>query len=664
MDKLYLDLEFYGDELLCCGVKWNNLRTHVEETIAQPVKDLLAHPNTIKVCHSKADWRWLKQNGYEVAGPLEDTMVKAWVLDENTPLTLEDCARRYCGIKMDKRIKSINKEPYFRTDHDEWVHLKDAPLTQVMKYNAEDVEATYRLDQELNKRMDAQAWRYYYEEEQRPFTSVLLDMECNGLPIDLDAAAVLKEKLLPRIKNQEGMMDKLLGYKLVLADGRPGYGSSDLLAKVLFETVWYQEGKIEHGQVVGKAALRDWCAKYHDIKKSEVTDEMIEEIRERVVRDATPPGFVVQKVTPKNLVGYYVRKGYDLPATPPADPDAKNPKPSTAMPVLLSTFPDHEFIKELQEWSKLRKVVTTYLDAYPKYTKDGRLYGTFSQTGTKTGRLSSARPNLQNQPAQGWLGKEIRSLFKGRLVVGDYSQLEPRLLAHFSQDEKLLEVYDKGIDVYAVTAAGIFGGHYKDYGESHPQRKMAKPLFLGDQYGAGYKKLTMLLRLNGFPVTDYEVQKFQARLHSTYATATAWKHAMVREAHRTGYVQTLDGHRRRLGEKLRDKNWKNRGYGERQAVNAIIQGSAGDVVRRAMVAAHSDFPELMMLAQVHDEVLFEARPGVLMSSVQDMLWDMKYVFEVGHDFDLSVPLVFDPQIVSSWAGKGGNDDIDWGEDEA
>lgn len=657
MDKIYLDLEFIDDKLLCVGFKWGHDVTQVQPDIDDvlALKEALADPEVIKVCHSKADWRWLLANGYELAGPLEDTMVKAWVLNENTPLDLEYCAKRYCNITMDKRIKSVAKEPHFRCDDGAWVHLKDAPLDQVMKYNKEDVEATFKLNEELDRRLKAEGWWGYYVDEQRPFTEVLVRMEDNGLPLDMEAAEKLRKRLVPKINQQVGKLDTVLGYPLRLADGRPGYGSNDLLTKVLFEDVWFQPAKLEHGQDISKATLRKEIAERDGKKPSQVTEDEVALEKENRIK--VPPGFELQKVTPKNLVGYYTRRGYGLPPTPPADPEAKNPKPSTAMPVLLSTFPDHPFIKELQEWSKMRKVLTTYLDAYPRFYKDGRIHGTFSQTGTKTGRLSSARPNLQNQPAQGWLGKEVRRLFKGRLVVGDYGQLEPRLLAHFSQDPKLLEVYDEGLDIYAVTAAGIFGGSHKDYHEKHPKRMMSKPLFLGDQYGAGAKKLWVLLRLNGFSVSLSEVQMFQDRLHSTYSTATAWKEGVKRTAKVKGYVETLDGHRRRLdfgGE----KNWKNRGYGERQAVNAIIQGSAGDVVRRCMVMAHKEFPELHMLAQVHDEVLWEASPMAQQKDIAAMLWDVQYVMEEGHGFDLSVPLKFDPQLAQTWADKG-HDGIEW-----
>jgi DNA polymerase I-like protein with 3'-5' exonuclease and polymerase domains len=670
MDRVVFDLEFTGDprkpesgHLIAVGYKFNDDPVVVQDHLSEWLLAVLADPKVISIGHSKTDWRYVEQAGFPVRGPLHDTMVMAWVLNENTPLSLEYVANRYCGIEMDKRIKSVAGEPYFRLDSGEYVHLNDAPYAQVAKYNAEDVEATAALYDTLKAEMQGTAgWWDYFLREQVPFTNTLLRMELSGIPLNEDKAQELKLKLVPRLSEQAQKLDHILGYPLRKKDGDPGYGSGNLLRSVLFEKVWYEHASVPHALDLRKATLVGELALRYKKKKSEVTQDEVDTYKQALVKQYTPKGFTVQKITPQNLVGYYTRRGYGLPATPPSDPQAKDPKPSTAMPVLLSTFPGHGFITELQQWSKLRKVITTYLDAYPKFTHEGRLYGHFNQTGTKTGRLSSARPNLQNQPAHGELGEKVRGLFEGRLVIGDYSQLEPRLMAHFSQDERLLEVYAEDLDIYAVTAAGIFGGHHRDYDDHHPKRKMSKPLFLGDQYGAGFKKLTMLLRLNGFDVTPDEVKRFQAKMHAYFGTLTAYKEDLVKEARSTGHVVTLDGHRRRLNVALKDRNWKNRGYGERQAVNAKVQGSAGDVVRRAMVRAGDEFPMLDMLAQVHDEVLWEPHPEYTQPYIASILPDLQYVMEVGHEFDLTVPLKFEPVLANSWAEKGASG-IEWLEED-
>jgi DNA polymerase I-like protein with 3'-5' exonuclease and polymerase domains len=667
--KVCVDLEWGPhDNLLIAGYRvfptadgtWSSTLT--SEGINHHLKLLLADESIVKVGQSKADWKWLRQHGYEVNGPLHDTMVMAWVLDENTPLGLDYLVKRYCGHQMDKRLSSVAGRAMFRCNDNTLVPIEDAPVDQLKAYNAGDVYWTAALYDTLAKRMETSGWWGYYEQEQVPFTRVLLEMELSGIPIDLEAADVLKQNLRLDQLRQVDKLDRTLGYPLRKRDGGPGYGSSTLLRNVLFEKVWYEETSVPHEMDMRKTRLIENIAEERGIKKSEVTPGMVDDYKFDLVDKYKPQGMTVQKVTPKNFVGFYTRRGYGLPPTPPSDPEAKHPQPTTAMPVLLTEFAGHDFVMALADWAKTRKVITTYLDAYPKFSKDDRLYGSFNQVGTKTGRISSARPNLMNQPAHGPLGKQIRELFKGNLIVGDYGQLEPRLLAHFSQDPKLLEVYAEGLDIYAVTAAGVFGGKPQDYDEKHPKRKMAKPLFLGDQYGAGYKKLTMLLRLNGFDVSHDEVKRFQDRMHATFGVAQAWKENVVRVAKQKGYVVTLDGHRRRLDSQFKDRNWKNRGYGERQAVNAIIQGSAGDVVRRCMVRAHDEFPEFKMLAQVHDEVVWESLAD--QQYAESLFPDLQYVMEVGHDFDLSVPLKFDPTICASWADKG-VDGITWpdGEDD-
>ena len=786
MKELIFDLEFVGDprkggRALCCGWQWGvDGEVHCSEVIPDEVLKAVADPNVITVCHSKADWRWFREAGLEVEGPLHDTMVMAWTVNENTPLSLSYCAKRYCNTVMDKQLRQSQGEVYLDASDGQSYLLSDLsydihsevspegedadllfcevclqagsakagkaegccavrqrlslsipPGTSVLEqtwsggrasasgrketpavlalgrgsasrqrdsrrqstresmrtalghsagnasrpclcllrdelkeYNRRDVAATAKLYYTLKQKMIDTAWWEYYLDEQVPFTSVLLDMEMNGIPIDLGKVETLRQELEPRLEDQEQTLTDILGYRI-------NFGSGDQLRSVLFEKVWFEKDSIPHGRDLRKPTLVSDIAENSKVfvtdkprTKASVTDDEVEELKSGVVRSVTPAGFTVQKVTPKNLVGYWTRKGYGLPETPPTEKSVENgnPKPTTAISTLLATFPDHPFVVELSQWSKIRKVITTYLRNYPKYTHRGYLYGTFSQTGTKTGRISSARPNLMNQPAHGELGQKVRELFVGRLIVGDYGQLEPRLMADFSQDPVLLQAYTEGIDVYALTAAGIFGGSYRDYDEKHPKRKLSKQLFLGDQYGAGFKKLTMLLRLNGFPLEFDEVKRFQSKMHATYGVLMAWKEDVIREAHRKGYVETLDGHRRRLAVSLQDRSWKNRGYGERQAVNARVQGSAGDVVRRCMIAAADEFPNLPQLAQVHDEVLWEVPDYISQMAAEGILPELREVMEQGHGFDLGVPLVFEPGICRNWSEKGLKD-IQWFDDE-
>ena len=299
----------------------------------------------------------------------------------------------------------------------------------------------------------------------------------------------------------------------------------------------------------------------------------------------------------------------------------------------------------------MTKVLTTYLRKFPAIAYEGRVYGRFNQTGTVTGRLSSSEPNLQNIPAHGDLGPRVRQLFRAApstlLLVGDYSQLEPRLMAHFSQDPLMLDIYQNDRDFYITTAEGIWGETIK---HEDPRRGIAKTYCLAMGYGAGERKLQQILTINGYPLPMNEVSWQYAKLRELYGTFFEWREVVIRSAKRKGYVQTIGGQHRRLAAQFKSTTWKARGYGERQAVNAIIQGSAGDIVRRAMMRFdQADWWTLNLLAQVHDELVweFEAQRYAHMKS-EEVMRQLADTAERGHGFQLSVPLVFEPHIGATW----------------
>ena len=254
------------------------------------------------------------------------------------------------------------------------------------------------------------------------------------------------------------------------------------------------------------------------------------------------------------------------------------------------------------------------------------------------------------------------------LVVGDYSQIEPRLMAHWSRDPRLTSVYlDGGGDVYIDMARAVF----ETDDVTREQRDICKTLVLGMSYGAGDKKVGAILTVNGYPTSVETGAEYVSRLRSTYPVFFSWRDEVIGQAHRDGFVSTIGGRHRRLGASFLDsRNFKLVGYGERQAVNAIIQGSAADIVRRVMVACQTRVvPEFELLAQVHDELVWEWR-GELCSKAglgghaadcglrpSDMqLAELREVAETGHGFNLRVPLLFDVHVGDSWySGKEGID---------
>lgn len=217
-------------------------------------------------------------------------------------------------------------------------------------------------------------------------------------------------------------------------------------------------------------------------------------------------------------------------------------------------------------------------------------------------------------------------------------------MAHFSQDPRLMEVYTRGEgDVYVDMARGIFGD-----GWTKEHRTICKTLVLAMGYGAGDKKVGSILTINGMPTDVVTGAAYVAALRDTYPVFFEWREQVIARVHQTGYVQTLGGRHRRLKAQFVDRrNWKNVGYGERQAVNAIIQGSAADIVRRTMVHCNKaeELRAFLLLAQVHDELLWEVKEA---DATQEALDFIKWQGEVGHGYELRVPLVFDPELGASW----------------
>jgi DNA polymerase I-like protein with 3'-5' exonuclease and polymerase domains len=607
------------------------------DLVAAHLQEMLADDERPKVSMTKFDPRHLTLQGWDIGGPVYDLQVMAWVMNENQMLALDPLAKRYTGTTMDKRIKRRDGAPWFTCDCG-----KSMPMTQLdaqmdgaechwvafREYCRRDVEAETKLFNTLRSRLEDTAWLDYFLEEESPFTSVLLSMETAGLPVNLTDSEELRARL--EVEAADARQALLSDASLPLGFN---VNSGDQMAAYLYSKVFELTATLDLGEwAVG--ALKECLDGGHE----DCEDDLH-------VVDMLPERFTVDSVGRTAVHGRYTLKGRGLPPTKKTD---SGKRWSTSSPVLKANLVAvaDPWVRKLLDYRKVDKVLTTYLRRFPELAQGGRLYGRFNQTGTKTGRLSSSEPNLQNIPARGDLGEAIRGLFQGLLVVGDYSQLEPRLLAHFSQDPVLLDVYRTGKDVYNVTGSGIFGMQVE---KGMPERDISKVVFLGDQYGMGNDALAAMLTVNGFVTTPDTAKGYQQELHSLYRVAELWKAEVRRSVKSKGYVVTIGGRHRRLKAAFEDRrNWKNVGYGERQAVNAIIQGSAGDIVRRCMVAFVNGFTRIRLLAQVHDELVWEV-PDFLFGDDR-LLAELQRVGETGHGYSLTVPLVFEPHFGKSWFG--------------
>src|SRR5262249_11109560 len=283
---------------------------------------------------------------------------------------------------------------------------------------------------------------------------------------------------------------------------------------------------------------------------------------------------------------------------------------STDADVLEQLALNHELPAKIIEHRTLAKLKSTYADALPTLIspRTGRIHTTFNQLVAVTGRLSSATPNLQNIPIRTELGRRIRAAFVPepgrRFLAADYSQIELRILAHVSGEESLVEAFRRGEDIHRRTAAEVFGVEPDKV--TPEQRDVAKTTNFSVIYG-----VTAFGLSRGLDMTPKQPQAYLGHVFARQVKVKAYRERTVAEGRERGYVSTLLGRRRYLPE-LKSGNPNLRGFGERMATNAPIQGTAADLTKIAMVRMAKELAarglRARMLLQVHDELLFEAPP--------------------------------------------------------
>lgn len=318
---------------------------------------------------------------------------------------------------------------------------------------------------------------------------------------------------------------------------------------------------------------------------------------------------------------------------------------STSEEVLEKLRSKHPIIGKLLEYRSLKKLLSTYIDALPEliYPETGKIHTSFNQAVTSTGRLSSTNPNLQNIPVRDELGREIRKAFTADnedciFFSADYSQIELRIMAHLSGDEHMIEAFRSGADIHAATAAKIYGIPVEEV--SSDMRRKAKTANFGIIYGISVFGLAERLS-----IPRAESKELIDGYFRTYPGIRAYMDKSIQVAKENGYVETLFKRKRFLPD-INSHNAVVRGYAERNAINAPIQGSAADIIKLAMVRIHRRFEHEQlrskMILQVHDELNFNVWRDELNKVKQIVLEEMEQVIP------LQVPLIADCGEGKNW----------------
>jgi DNA polymerase I-like protein with 3'-5' exonuclease and polymerase domains len=574
------------------------------------------------VAHTNYDLRWLVLDGLKLGDELEyhDTKVMAWMDDSAQELSLDALAVKYLRVKPKKPIRMRKGRVMFdlglwrgRPDLPKLVPIEDVPWPTMQAYNESDLKVEARLYELLRDRLQARGlWQQFLEEE-APFSKLLIEMEVTGLPFDRDEAKAML--------TQTNATIEWLRAKLAAATGAIDFNpsSNPQVAAFLYGELWKQDVKFEIPRLVGVSA-----------------DDKLE-----LVKKIAPDNVEVVRVGRDYAYGVQWLDGRGWKPLRMKDPATGERRITVSSKKLDVVYGDDPWVQDFVAYKRETKL-RGYLEGWIEAEHRGMLHGRFDQSGTISGRLAGREPNLQQVSKE----SDVRTLFRGDLAVGDYGQLEARLAAHFSGDPTMLDIFRNERDLYGVLAARSWGGPETKENE---HRDLAKVVWLASQYGAQGDTLAQTMAEGG--VRGYSGDDANALLRDIQKTVPRmfeWRDEVIAQARVDGYVTTIGGRVRALAD-INSAAWQLRYSAERQAVNTYVQGSAADIVRRAMLAARRAVaPSTARIClQVHDEILWKRGPKFTDATLKRL----RAVCETGTGYRLDVPLKFELSMAESWADK-------------
>jgi len=530
------------------------------ETLAA-LREVLENPDVGKIGQNlKYDMIVLRSAGVELQGVQFDTMVASYLLDAGERNhNLDELAQRYLNhtnIKISELIGSGKTQK----------RMDEVPVAAITAYAAEDADVPLRLLPILAEKLSSSELTELFETLELPLIEVLVELESNGIRVDVERLAELSRQYGERVAALEAEVYDLAGHSFNIA-------STKQLQQILFE-----EQKLP---VLAKT------------KTGASTDaDVLEELA----------------------------RLHPLPA-------------------------------KIIEYRQFAKLKNTYVDALPQLVnpRSGRVHASFNQSVAATGRLSSSDPNLQNIPIRTESGREIRSAFlpghEGwQLLAADYSQIELRVLAHFSGDETLCKAFAADEDIHALVASQVYGVPLDEVTGS--MRRAAKAVNFGVIYGQSPFGLAKSLN-----ISQEEAARFINEYFDRYPGVEKFLAKILADCREKGYVSTVLGRRRAIRGIRPDgegsKGGRQRNLPERTAINTVIQGSAADLIKQAMIAIHRrlrcESLAAKMLLQIHDELIFEVPAHELDCLAKLVAQEMAGVQQ------LAVPLKVDVKIGRNWA---------------
>jgi DNA polymerase-1 len=520
-------------------------------------KKVLEDPRIEKIGQNlKYDALILKKYGIDLAGPVFDTMVAHHLIQPGLKHNMNYLAETYLNYSP------VSIEDLIGTKGKGQGNMRDVPIEQIKEYAAEDADVTWQLKQLLEKELKKEGIESFFREVEMPLLLVLMEMEQEGVKIDVDELKRFAGELTNRLINLEKSIIEMAGMDFNI-------NSPKQVGEVLFQRLKIDDkaGKTKSGQF-------------------STNEEVLQKIKD-----------------------------------------------------------NHPIIPLILEQRGLKKLLTTYVEALPQLVvkETSRLHTSYNQSIVVTGRLSSSNPNLQNIPIRDEDGREIRKAFVSAgeeylFLSADYSQVELRLMAHLSEDAHMLEAFNKGEDIHAATAARIYKIPLEEV--TSDMRRKAKTANFGIIYGISAFGLAE--RLN---IPRSEAKGLIDGYFDNFPGVKTYMEQCISLARDKGYVETLFGRKRYLPD-INSRNAIVRGMAERNAINAPIQGTAADIIKKAMVDIQKRMKaenlKSKMILQVHDELNFD----VFKPELDKVKVLVKEAMESA--VNLKVPLLVDMGVGQNW----------------
>ena len=531
-----------------------------------------------------------------------------------------------------EREKALQIVNIFKPAYEDPKILK---VGQNLKY---DLEVLRNYDIELKGKMwDTMIAHYLIQPELRHNMDFMAEVYLNYKTIHID------ELIGPKGKNQRSMRDlsPTLVYEYACEDADITLRLKNKLEPELkrfeCEDLFYNI-EMPLMPVLAEMEMNGVCLDTESLKEtSEILNSRLKEIEHRIYELA---GHSFNIASPKQVGGVL----FDELKIVEKAKKTKTGQYVTSEEVLQQLKNKHEIVADILEYRGLTKLLGTYIDTLPQLInpRTGHIHTSFNQTVTATGRLSSSDPNLQNIPIRGEDGKEIRKAFipePGCLFFSaDYSQIELRVMAHLSNDQEMIKVFSEGKDLHAATAANIYKKPIEEV--TRDERTKSKRANFGIIYG-----ITVFGLAERLDISRDEAKQLIDGYFATFPEVHDYMEQAKQTAREKGYVTTLYGRRRYLPD-INSANATVRGFAERNAINAPIQGTAADIIKVAMIRIHNRFKaegiRSKMILQVHDELNFSVYPEEK-GRVEAIVLE-----EMQHAFPLNVPLVADSGFGNNW----------------